>query len=144
VYGEKGKNGVIMITTKKKEDVNVNTNTNASVDSKSQPSNEGIFVVVEEMPEFPGGEQACKNFIVRNLKYPLVALNKGKTGKVFVTFIVNKNGKVENAQVIRGIDPALDGEVVRVVNSLPDWKPGMQRGTAVDVVYTMPIEFMLQ
>jgi len=144
MYGEKGKNGVIMITTKKKEDVNVNTNTNASVDSKSQPSNEGIFVVVEEMPEFPGGDSACKDFIARNLKYPLAALNKGKTGKVFLTFIVNKYGKVENAQVVRGIDPALDAEAIRVVNSLPEWKPGKQRGVAVNVVYAMPIEFMLQ
>ena len=65
-------------------------------------------------------------------------------GKVLVTFIVNKNGKVENAKVTRGIDPALDAEAIRVVSLLPDWKPGMQRGTAVDVVYTMPFEFSLQ
>ena len=151
VYGEKGKNGVVMINLKKvpaasseKKNEDVNAKSVVTVNSKSKQSNEGIFVVVEEMPEFPGGEQACKNFIARTLKYPIKAMNSGKTGKVYVTFIVNKNGKVENAKVIRGIDPALDAEVVRVVNSLPDWKPGKQRGTAVDIVYTMPFEFQLQ
>jgi len=167
-YGAKGKYGVVEVISKKDVKVTENTKTNVNADtkanvkvdtkanvnvdakadvavnSKSQQTKEGIFVVVEEMPEFPGGDQACKDFIARNLKYPLVALNNGKTGKVFVTFIVNKNGKVENAKVIRGIDPALDAEVVRVVNSLPDWKPGKQRGKSVDVAYTMPIEFMLQ
>jgi len=167
-YGTKGKYGVVEAISKKdvklaentKTNVNADTKTNVKVDtkanvnvdakadvavnSKSQQTKEGIFVVVEEMPEFPGGEQACKDFIVRTLKYPIKAMNSGKTGKVAVTFIVNKNGKVENAKVIRGIDAALDAEVVRVVNSLPDWKPGKQRGTAVDVVYTMPFEFMLQ
>jgi len=61
-----------------------------------------------------------------------------------VTFVVNSNGKVENAKIARGIDPALDAEAIRVVNSMPDWKPGKQRGQAVDVAYTMPIEFTLQ
>jgi len=153
VYGEKGKNGVIMFTTKKKvtvdsdkkvENIAVKNAANQEKDNPKQKNEKEVFVVVEQMPEFLGGEDACKSFIARNLKYPLAALNKGKTGKVYVTFIVNKNGRVENAKVIRGIDPALDAEVVRVVNSLPDWKPGKQRGTAVDVVYTMPIEFMLQ
>jgi len=167
-YGAKGKNGVVEAISKKdvklaentktnvnadtkanvkvetKANVNVDAKADVAVNSKSQQIKEGIFVVVEEMPEFPGGEQACKDFIVRNLKYPIKAMNSGKTGKVAVTFIVNKNGKVENAKVIRGIDPALDAEVVRVVNSLPDWKPGKQRGTAVDIVYTMPFEFQLQ
>jgi len=167
-YGAKGKYGVVEVISKKDVKVKENTKTNVNADtkanvkvetkanvnvdakadvavnSKSQQTKQGIFVVVEEMPEFPGGEQACKNFIARTLKYPIKAMNSGKTGKVYVTFIVNKNGKVENAKVIRGIDPALDAEVVRVVNSLPDWKPGKQRGQAVDVVYTMPIEFMLQ
>ena len=146
VYGEKGKNGVIIFTTKK----NVTVDSDKKVENiavknaANQEKDKPVFVVVEEMPEFPGGEQACKNFIARTLKYPIKARNSGKTGKVFVTFIVNKNGKVENAKVIRGIDPALDAEAIRVVSSLPDWKPGMQRGKAVDVVYTMPIEFMLQ
>jgi protein TonB len=127
-----------------KANVNVDAKADVAVNSKSQQTKEGIFVVVEEMPEFPGGADACKSFIARTLKYPNKAMNSGKTGKVVVTFIVNKNGKVENAKVIRSIDPALDKEVIRVVNSLPDWKPGKQRGTPVDVVYTMPIEFMLQ
>ena len=150
-YGEKGREGVIEIKLKSANDANAGTSKGLSDvkvvgygDSPKQQNEKEVFVVVEELPEFPGGEEACKNFIVRNLKYPLVALNKGKTGKVFVTFIVNKNGKVENAKVVMGADPALDKEAVRVISSMPDWKPGKQRGTAVDVVYTMPIEFMLQ
>jgi len=150
-YGEKGKYGVLEITLKKvpavsleKKSVDVNAKSDVAVNSKSQRTKESIFVVVEEMPVFPGGDQACKEFIARTLKYPIKAMNSGKTGKVFLTFIVNKYGKVENAQVVRGIDPALDAEAIRVINSLPEWKPGKQRGVAVNVVYAMPIEFMLQ
>jgi len=151
-YGEKGREGVVEIKLKSANGANAGASkglndvkiVGVGDNSPKQKNEKEVFVVVEEMPEFPGGEQACKDFIARNLKYPSEAIKNGKTGKVVVTFIVNKNGKVENAKVIRGIDPALDAEVVRVVNSLPDWKPGKQRGTAVDIVYTMPFEFQLQ
>ena len=132
LYGEKAKNGVIMITTKIKQA--------SSIDKKTSK----VYTVVEEMPEFPGGINALRQFIVWNIKYPVEARKMNAQGTVIVNFVVNSNGKVERAKVVRGVHPALDAEAIRVVNSMPDWKPGKQRGTAVDVVYTMPIEFMLQ
>ncbi len=103
-----------------------------------------VFVVVEEMPEFPGGELALRKFIAQSVKYPAEAQKAGIQGKVFVTFVVNSNGLVEGAKIARGIDPALDAEAIRVVSSLPAWIPGKQRGQAVNVSYTTPIEFKLQ
>jgi len=132
LYGEKAKNGVIMITTKIKQ--------TSSIDKKTSK----VYTVVEEMPEFPGGINALREFITRIIKYPLEAQKANAQGTVIVNFVVNSNGKGERAKVVRGVHPALDAEAIRVVNSLPDWKPGKQRGTAVDVVYTMPIEFNLQ
>ncbi|HEY3390241.1 MAG TPA: energy transducer TonB, partial [Prolixibacteraceae bacterium] len=138
----------VNVNVNAKADVNISTNANVKADvnvnSKSQQTKEGVFIVVEAMPQFPGGDQACKDFIVRTLKYPAEAIKKSITGKVIVTFIVNKNGKVENAKVVQAVDPALDKEAIRVISMLPDWKPGKQRGVNVDVVYTMPIEFALQ
>jgi len=146
IYGQKGKNGVILITSKK--NVNVDSDkkveniaiANAADPKKDKP----VFVVVEQMPEFPGGALALRNFIAQSVKYPVEAQKAGVVGKVFVTFVVNNNGKVENTKIARSVNPALDAEAIRVVNSLPDWKPGMQHGEAVDVSYTMPIEFKLQ
>ncbi len=138
----------VNVSTNAKADVNVRTNENAKADvivnSKSQQTNKEVFVVVEQMADFPGGKDALMKFIAMNIKYPAEAQKVNVQGKVFVTFVVNSNGKVENAKVIRGVHPALDAEAIRVVNSMPDWKPGKQRGTAVDIAYTMPIEFKLQ
>lgn len=105
---------------------------------------EEIFFIVEEMPEFPGGEQALRQFISNSIDYPKVAQGKGIQGKVYVTFVVTKDGNVANATIARGVDPSLDSEALRVVNSLPKWKPGKQRGQAVNVSYTVPINFKLQ
>jgi TonB family protein len=105
---------------------------------------EEIFFIVEEMPEFPGGEQALRQFISNSIDYPKVAQEKGIQGKVYVTFVVTKDGNVANATIARGVDPSLDSEALRVVNSLPKWKPGKQRGQAVNVSYTVPINFKLQ
>jgi len=103
-----------------------------------------VFFVVEEMPEFPGGVSALRQYITNSVDYPVVAQEKGIQGKVYVTFIVSKDGTVTDARIARGVDPALDREALRVVYSLPKWKPGYQRGKAVNVSYTVPINFALE
>jgi TonB family protein len=111
---------------------------------KSLNSDEQIFFIVEEMPEFPGGETALRQFIAGAVKYPADAVKKGIQGKVYVTFVVSKDGSVADAKIARGVDPTLDAEALRVVNSLPEWIPGKQRGETVNVSYTVPINFKLQ
>jgi TonB family protein len=103
-----------------------------------------IFFVVEEMPEFPEGEMALRQFIANNVKYPDDAQKSGTQGKVYVTFVVSKDGSVADAKIVRGVSPSLDAEALRVVNALPKWKPGKQKGEAVNVSYTVPINFKLQ
>ncbi len=103
-----------------------------------------VFVLVEEMPEFPGGQAAIIRFISENTKYPSIAVENGIQGKVYVSFVVNAKGKVENVKVVRGVDPSLDKEAVRVIESMPSWKPGKQRNKPVKVSYTMPVAFKLQ
>jgi len=103
-----------------------------------------VFFIVEDMPEFPGGEIALRKFIANAIKYPVIAQENGIQGKVYVNFVVDKDGSVINAKIARGVDPSLDKEALRVVNSLPKWKPGMQRGKPVKVSYTVPISFVLQ
>ncbi|MFA7491789.1 MAG: energy transducer TonB, partial [Mariniphaga sp.] len=103
-----------------------------------------VFFIVEEMPEFPGGEPALRTFLTQNIHYPDIASKHGIQGKVYVTFIVSDEGDVVNARIARGVDPVLDQEALRVVNSLPRWKPGYMRGKPVDVSYTVPINFALE
>lgn len=108
------------------------------------PEDAVVFFIVEEMPEFPGGEDALRSFITRSIDYPVIAQENGIQGKVYVTFVVSADGSVKNAKIARGVDPVLDQEALRVVNSLPLWKPGKQRGKDVNVSYTVPISFVLQ
>jgi len=103
-----------------------------------------VFFIVEDMPEFPGGDLALRKYIANQIKYPVIAQENGIQGKVYVTFVVSKSGKVANASIARGVDPSLDKEAIRVVNGLPAWKPGKQRGKPVNVSYTVPINFVLQ
>ena len=103
-----------------------------------------IFEVVEQMPEFPdGGMPALMEYFVKNIKYPEAAMKKGTQGRVTVQFVVEKDGSIANAKVLRGIDPELDKEAVRVISMMPKWKPGMQKGQAVNVKYTVPVMFRL-
>lgn len=104
---------------------------------------EEVFLIVEQMPEFPGGEAALRKYIADHVKYPVTAQEMSIQGKVYVTFIVDSSGKVTKVTIARGIDPALDKEALRVINSLPKWTPGKQRGKAVSVSYTVPINFTL-
>ncbi|NOY97536.1 MAG: energy transducer TonB, partial [Chlorobi bacterium] len=103
-----------------------------------------VFFIVEDMPEFPGGDLALRKFIANTIQYPVIAQENGIEGKVYVTFVVDKDGSVSNAKILRGVDPSIDKEALRVVSNLPRWKPGKQRGKPVRVSYTVPINFVLQ
>ena len=102
-----------------------------------------VFMVVENMPVFPGGDLGLMKYIQKNVKYPPIAKEYNITGKVYVQFIVNKSGSVTNVKVVRGVDKNLDAEAVRVIKSLPKYKPGKQRGKPVRVMFTAPINFWL-
>ena len=103
-----------------------------------------IFMVVEEMPEFPGGQNELMNFIAKSVKYPVDAQRNGIQGRVVCTFVVDASGSIINPEIVRGIDPSLDNEALRIIHLMPKWKPGRQRGQAVSVQYTVPINFRLQ
>ena len=105
---------------------------------------EQVFRVVEVMPKFPGGDAELLKFIAKNVKYPQESQNKGEQGRVICSFVVTKDGTLTNYKVIRGISPALDQEAVRVLQMMPRWTPGTQRGEPVAVKYTVPITFKLQ
>ena len=103
-----------------------------------------IFQVVEEMPEFPGGMGECMKFLGKNIKYPTISQENGVQGRVIVQFVVNRDGSIVDPVVVRGVDPYLDKEALRVISMMPKWKPGKQRGKAVRVKYTVPVMFRLQ
>ena len=104
-----------------------------------------VFVVVETMPEFPGGTQALFKYLSENVKYPVIAQENGIQGRVICQFTVNKDGSIVDVEVVRsGGDASLDKEAVRVIKSMPKWSPGKQRGKAVRVKYTVPVNFKLQ
>ncbi len=103
-----------------------------------------ILTIVEKMPVFPGGEQELFNYLNKNIKYPAIARENGIQGRVFVTFVVDAEGKVKDAKILRGLGSGLDDEALRVVRNMPAWKPGMQNGRVVQVQYNLPIVFTLK
>ena len=105
---------------------------------------EEIFQVVEEAPEFPGGQKECMAWLGKNIVYPQISAEQGVQGRVIVQFVVNKDGSIVDAIIVRGVDPYLDKEALRVVGKMPKWKPGKQRGKPVRVKFTLPIMFRLQ
>lgn len=111
---------------------------------EEEESAQQIFTVVEEMPKFPGGEAKLLEFINKGIKYPVIAQENGIQGRVICSFVVNRDGSVVDAEVVRGVDPSLDKEALRVINTMPKWTPGKQRGKPVRVKYTVPITFRLQ
>ena len=111
---------------------------------EEEPVEEEIFMVVEQMPEFPGGMAELMKFLSKNIKYPTIAQENGIQGRVIVQFVVNQDGSIVDPVVMRSVDPYLDKEALRVISSMPKWKPGMQRGKAVRVKYTVPVTFRLQ
>ena len=102
-----------------------------------------IFQIVEEMPAYPGGERALLEYVAKNIKYPQIARETGIQGRVFVGFVVEPDGSVSNVKILRGIGGGRDEEAMRVIKSLPKWKPGKQRGKAVRVSYQIPVVFKL-
>lgn len=104
---------------------------------------DGVYLMPDQLPEFPGGIQAMMKFLSTNIKYPVEAQKKGISGRVIVQFVIMEDGTLDQAKVIRGVDPLLDEEALRVVKSMPKWKPGVDRGEAVKVRFTAPIMFNL-
>ena len=118
--------------------------TEVKVDESEAKPSDVTFQVVEEMPEFPGGMQECMMFLAKNIKYPVAAQEAKIEGRVIVQFVVKKDGTIADPIIMRGVSPELDAEALRVVSLMPNWKPGRQRGKAVNVKYTIPIMFRLQ
>ena len=127
LYGDMAKDGVIVIST-----------INSLVKDKA------IFSIAEEMPEFPGGMEECMKFISKNTRYPAEAHRNGIHGKVVVHFLVTDEGEIKTPTIIESVDPLLDAEALRVIKSMPKWKPGRQRGKAVNVVVNLPVTFNIQ
>ncbi|MDX9768988.1 MAG: energy transducer TonB [Tenuifilaceae bacterium] len=115
------------------------------VDDEEEFEEEEIFVIVEDMPSFQGGDiNKFREYINKNLRYPEIAAENGIQGRVILSFVVEPAGNVSNVRILRGVDPALDREAIRVVESSPKWQPGMQRGKPVRVSFNIPIIFVLQ
>ena len=103
-----------------------------------------IFMVVEEEPVYPGGMEELMKFLQKNIRYPKEAMEQNKQGRVIVQFVVNKDGSISEATVVRSVDTYLDAEALRVVNAMPNWTPGKQKGEPVRVKFTIPVNFRLQ
>ncbi|MBR5633640.1 MAG: TonB family protein [Prevotella sp.] len=131
LWGSKGANGVIMITTK-----------GANVSEKAVAA-DSVMQIPEEMPSFPGGVMALMEFLQKNVKYPVEAQKKGVEGRVLVSFVVEKDGSLTEIKTVKSVDPLLDEEAVRVVSAMPKWEPGKQKGKPVRVKYNVPISFKL-
>ena len=123
-----------------RNDIAVNTNES---EEKKEVANK-VFDVVEQMPSFPGGNEALMKFLSENVKYPVVAQENGVQGRVVVSFVVERDGSITDGKVVRSVDPSLDKEATRVVKSMPNWIPGKQNGAAVRVKYNVPVSFRLQ
>ena len=136
------------------EEIEINTEDDKDVEVVIAPpveapveeeEEEVIFVVVESMPEFPGGQQALVKYLAENVKYPVIAQENGIQGRVICQFVVNKDGSIVDVVAVRSSGEAsLDKEAIRVIKSMPKWKPGKQRGKPVRVKYTVPVNFRLQ
>lgn len=112
--------------------------------TQQEEETEEIFTVVEDPTEFPGGMEELQKYLGRSIKYPEIAQENGIQGRVIVQFVVERDGSTAHIEVVRGVDPALDKEAMRVVKEMPKWKPGKQRGKPVRTKYTLPVQFRLQ
>jgi len=110
---------------------------------EEEPEEEAPFMVVEKMPEFPGGTAALMDYLRKNIKYPAVCRENNIQGRVLVQFIVNKDGSIVDVDVVKSVNPYLDKEAVRVISGMPKWSPGEQRNKPVRVRYTVPVNFKL-
>lgn len=114
------------------------------VEEEEEVVEEQIFTVVEEEPKFPGGMEALYKYLGQNIKYPQLARENGITGKVYVTFVVEKDGSIANPKILRDIGGGCGAEAIRVVKAMPKWSPGKQRGKAVRVQFNLPVNFNLK
>ena len=132
--------------------IQASDDTQAAVEVKYTPveveeeevEEEQIFQIVEEPASFPGGMGECMKFLSKNINYPSISQENGVQGRVIVQFVINRDGSIVDAKVVRGVDPYLDKEALRVVNQMPKWSPGKQRGKAVRCQFTLPVQFRLQ
>lgn len=123
----------------------ITINSQDTVITKITEKGKLVYFDADVMPKFNGGDSdSFRSFIQENLKYPIEAQKKGATGRVFVQFDVSPKGEVVNANIVRGVDPDLDKEALRVVNSSPKWEPGIEDGKPVTIRYTFPISFSLK
>ncbi len=134
----------IVTSEDNQNEAQVQTYVAPAVVEEEEESAQQIFTVVEEMPKFPGGDAELLKFIAKSIKYPVIAQENGIQGRVICSFVVNRDGSVVDAEVLRGVDPSLDKEALRVIATMPKWTPGKQRGKPVRVKYTVPITFRLQ
>lgn len=118
--------------------------TQVKVEEEVEVAEEPIFTVVESEPEFPGGMEALYKYLAQNIKYPQLARENGITGKVYVTFVVEKDGSIANPRILRDIGGGCGAEAIRVVKAMPKWSPGKQRGKAVRVQFNLPVNFNLK
>lgn len=137
-YGDVAKAGLIIITTRKDSVVRGSVQ-----ESESSTAYEKVFDVVEQMPEYPGGPVAMMKFLMENMRYPETAHKAGVQGNVIVNYVVETDGTISNIKVVKKVSDELDAEAIRVVGTMPKWKPGMQNGKPVRVKYTVPITFRL-
>lgn len=112
--------------------------------TQGTPEPDKVFDMVEQMPQFPGGQAAMMQYIGKNINYPPIAQENGTQGRVTCQFIIGVDGSVRDVKVLRGVDPYLDKEAIRVIQTMPKWIPGKQNGKAVSVKYTIPVVFRLQ
>ena len=132
--------------------IQASDDTQAAVEVKYTPveveeeevEEEQIFQIVEEAASFPGAIGECMKWLGKNIKYPTISQENGVQGRVIVQFVINRDGSIVDAKVVRGVDPYLDKEALRVVNQMPKWSPGKQRGKAVRCQFTLPVQFRLQ
>ena len=116
----------------------------AAPQAPTSKDDEPVFMIVEQMPEYPGGMSECMKYIARNIKYPMDAQREKIQGRVIVQFIVGTDGYTSDFKIMRGVSPSLDAEAIRVLANMPKWSPGMQRGKAVPVKFTIPVTFKLE
>jgi protein TonB len=134
----------INISIEDRPDQAAQTYVPVSIEEAPEPVAEEIFTFVEEYPEFLGGEKALYEYIKNNVNYSELAIKTNIEGTVYVEFVVEKDGSISDVKVLRGIGGGCDEEAVRVVKSMPKWKPGKQRGQPVRVYYTLPIDFKIK
>lgn len=136
--------GYYFLLVPEKTDVTINIDKEQPTPPAPGPDANGIYTIVEEMPEFPGGIKACLKFISENLQYPTTAHEKGIMGRVIIQCIIEEDGSVSNPKVVRSVDEELDKEAMRVIGAMPKWTPGKMKGEPVRCKYSLPITFNLQ